>query len=631
MGCSSSQPTKSSTAIIKGTLKKHSIQSTTKNPNKFLSQNENYYKNQKPEIPFNDKIFPPNLDSYFGKENGKFIDKNEKRRNNSILPIEIKEENIIFKHYYEIWGNNSDIFYNNNISIEDIKLGQIGDAYFVSVISSLAEFPKLIIQLFKTLKIKKDEPIEINIKIDGKWKVVLLDDYFPINKENNKPIFSDAPNKNLWGVFLEKAWAKINKGYVNILCGYPKEVFEFFTPFPTIPIEISLENKENLWKNICNCDINNCIMTCFIREKNNDLNKYGLICNHCFSLITAKEGIVNKEKVRLLQLRNPFGEGEWNGDYSDSSDKWTSEAKKIFGYENKKNKNDGIFWIDYINFLKFFQIVTFCVPIKNLICSSFIINKDNAKFFNVFKILIEDNGIYIIEINKKIGRIHRKIQPEEEVYENIILVTFDNANKKFIYIGSSFNQSLSIHLKKGEYLCIYNVNYNSIKAPIRKYNVSIYGNGNFKIKQCDSDKDLSLLKKIICDSVENMEKYRKRFTNHKLVLFTGNHFKNTSFGFVYIKNQHDNDIHFKLNIYFKNIISIEGEIPNGVHLKKDEKFVFIGNREVLTTNFQCAANGKLMDNSIQGEVKSNINLNIIDKYFLDVDYDDLKIDYQFDG
>ena len=38
-----------------------------------------------------------------------------------------------------------------------------------------------------------------------------------------------------------------------------------------------------------------------------------------------------------------------------------------------------------------------------------------------------------------------------------------------------------------------------------------------------------------------------------------------------------------------------------------------------------------MDNSIQGEVKSNINLNIIDKYFLDVDYDDLKIDYQFDG
>jgi hypothetical protein len=148
MGCSSSQPTKTSTTIIKGTLKKHSIQSITKNQNKFLSQNENYYKNQKPEIPFNDKIFPPNLDSYFGKENGKFIDKNEKRRNNSILPIEIKEENIIFKHYYEIWGNNSDIFYNNNISIEDIKLGQIGDAYFVSVISSLAEFPKLIIQLF---------------------------------------------------------------------------------------------------------------------------------------------------------------------------------------------------------------------------------------------------------------------------------------------------------------------------------------------------------------------------------------------------------------------------------------------------------------------------------------------------
>ena len=50
---------------------------------------------------------------------------------------------------------------------------------------------------------------------------------FPINKdkENNNSIFSDELNKNLWGVLLEKAWAKIDKGYVNILCGYNKEVF----------------------------------------------------------------------------------------------------------------------------------------------------------------------------------------------------------------------------------------------------------------------------------------------------------------------------------------------------------------------------------------------------------------------
>ena len=629
MGCSSSQVSETSHTIIKGTLQKNISVSTSYNPNKYLSLNPIYYKNQAPSIPFNDNIFPPNLDSYYGKKEGKFIDSNEKRRNNSITPIEIKDNQIEYKHYYEIWGDNSDIFCNNNVSINDIKLGQIGDAYFVSVISALAEFPQLIIQLFKTLKIKKNEAIEINVKIDGQWKIVCVDDYFPVNKENNKPIFSDAPNKNLWGVFLEKVWAKINKGYVNILCGYPKEVFETFTPFPTIPIEIPIENKENLWKNIYNCDINNCIMTSFIRENNDELKKNGLICNHCFSLITAKEGYVNKENIRLLKLRNPFGEGEYNGDYSDYSDKWNNEAKKIFGFE-EKNIKDGIFWIDYNNFLKFFQVITICVPFKNLINTSFQVNKDNAKLFNVVKIKIENNGVFVIDINKKIGRFHRKIQPEEETFENIILVSLDKNNKKFNYVDSSFNQSMNVYLNKGEYLCIYNVNYDCVKAPIRKYNVSIYGNQSFKIKQLEPDKDLSLLKKIICDTVETMDKYKRRFSNHKLVLFTGNHFKNSSFGFVYVKNQHDKDIHFKLNVYFKNLKSIEGEIPNGIHLKTDEKFIYVGNRIILNTNYQVAANGKIMDNTIQGEVGCT-NFNNSDKYFDNEEYEDLNINFQFNG
>ena len=53
--------------------------------------------------------------------------------------------------------------------------------------------------------------------------------------------------------------------------------------------------------------------------------------------------------------------------------------------------------------------------------------------FNVFTILIEDNGIYIIEINIKIWWIHRKILLEDKVYENFNLVIFDNINK-ILYI-----------------------------------------------------------------------------------------------------------------------------------------------------------------------------------------------------
>ena len=68
MGCSSSQVSETSHTIIKGTLQKNISVSTSYNPNKYLSLNPIYYKNQAPSIPFNDNIFPPNLDSYLGKE-----------------------------------------------------------------------------------------------------------------------------------------------------------------------------------------------------------------------------------------------------------------------------------------------------------------------------------------------------------------------------------------------------------------------------------------------------------------------------------------------------------------------------------------------------------------------------------
>jgi calpain-15 len=37
---------------------------------------------------------------------------------------------------------------------------------------------------------------------------------------------------------------------------------------------------------------------------------------------------VDDQDVRLMKLRNPWGnKGEWNGDWSDKSEKWTPELK----------------------------------------------------------------------------------------------------------------------------------------------------------------------------------------------------------------------------------------------------------------------------------------------------------------
>jgi calpain-15 len=46
----------------------------------------------------------------------------------------------------------------------------------------------------------------------------------------------------------------------------------------------------------------------------------GLVPGHAYSVIQVKEAFGNK----LLNLRNPWGTFEWNGDWGDNSTKWTN-------------------------------------------------------------------------------------------------------------------------------------------------------------------------------------------------------------------------------------------------------------------------------------------------------------------
>jgi hypothetical protein len=35
-----------------------------------------------------------------------------------------------------------------------------------------------------------------------------------------------------------------------------------------------------------------------------------------------------RKPVKLVKMRNPWGEGEWKGDWSDKSDLWTDELRE---------------------------------------------------------------------------------------------------------------------------------------------------------------------------------------------------------------------------------------------------------------------------------------------------------------
>lgn len=84
----------------------------------------------------------------------------------------------------------------------------------------------------------------------------------------------------------------------------------------------------------------------------NEALQYGLIGGHAYSLLAGKEvSLDNGTTVKLVKIRNPWGQGEWTGDWSDTSSLWTDKIKGELGITHSF-KTDGAFWMDWSDFKK---------------------------------------------------------------------------------------------------------------------------------------------------------------------------------------------------------------------------------------------------------------------------------------
>jgi len=82
----------------------------------------------------------------------------------------------------------------------------------------------------------------------------------------------------------------------------------------------------------------------------------GIVAGHSYTLLNC----VEIDKFRMMQLRNPWGEFEWNGEFSDGDPAWEKhpEVAKACKYEN--DKTDGCFWMDFYTWKKHYDVVQIC-------------------------------------------------------------------------------------------------------------------------------------------------------------------------------------------------------------------------------------------------------------------------------
>jgi hypothetical protein len=78
-------------------------------------------------------------------------------------------------------------------------------------------------------------------------------------------------------------------------------------------------------------------------------------------LLRLEEVYDNDENlVRLVNIRNPWAQTEWTGDWSDNSDRW-DELPEETRDELLVQDNDGAFWMSFKDWVDEFEMFTICI------------------------------------------------------------------------------------------------------------------------------------------------------------------------------------------------------------------------------------------------------------------------------
>lgn len=263
------------------------------------------------------------------------------------------------------------------IRSEDIEQGALGDCWFLSALSVLAERPALLEDVLLTKTVNAAGVYMLRLCVNGHWRVVIVDDHFPVNKYGDFA-YSRAKGSQLWVPLLEKAYAKLFGSYAAIASGQLDEAFRDLTGAPTERLDLMGKSfaKEEAWARLLSYRQSGLLMGAACGRNDIGRNGYravGLRPDHAYSILDVvmcdvasdrKQGERRGEEgadgacVRLLKLRNPWGTYEWNGDWSDACPKWTPGFKQRM---NMEESDDGIFWISWEDFLKYFRSVSVCM------------------------------------------------------------------------------------------------------------------------------------------------------------------------------------------------------------------------------------------------------------------------------
>ncbi|KAJ7065517.1 cysteine proteinase [Mycena amicta] len=272
-------------------------------------------------------------------------------------------------------------FFIDGASSSDIVQGGIGDCWFVSALATMATCPGLV----EKFCVARDEQVGVYAFVffrDMRWVSVVIDDllYTKIPKyeeltatekdifHKDKDRYNAAARKGTkvlyfarsstegetWVPLIEKAYAKLHGDYAALRGGEACEAIEDLTGAVSsfIPCKDILDRDEFWTTELLKANqdrLFGCAYNPLDLSRNNEWGARisGLVGNHSYSVLRARE----VRGKRFVVVRNPWGESEWTGAWSDGSKEWTKEWLDVLPELGHSFGDDGQFVMEYKDFL----------------------------------------------------------------------------------------------------------------------------------------------------------------------------------------------------------------------------------------------------------------------------------------